>query len=141
MKNLAGIWKFWQKPYLVIVPKQRRCKMVFNCQTDFNECNCPCHGNPHMEHCMPCCAECSLCGKKIRNYCMDTHLIECRKRYLDQIERYPNLMFCNCHCHQNESEKCDPLCCTPCKYCRKNIKARHMELHHIIHHHDENPSD
>jgi hypothetical protein len=36
---------------------------TFNCCQDELECTCPCHSYPNINHCMPCCSTCEICGR------------------------------------------------------------------------------
>ena len=40
---------------------------------DIDICDCDCHHNPGVRHCIPCCYSCPNCGEQIRNGCMSAH--------------------------------------------------------------------
>ena len=41
------------------------------------ECDCHCHGNPHVRHIMACCSSCSHCGKRIEITELQAHTEKC----------------------------------------------------------------
>lgn len=46
---------------------------------DLYVCDCKCHENPNIMHCMPCCYECEFCGILIKTGCMGIHQKECKE--------------------------------------------------------------
>lgn len=53
------------------------------CVRDLDECYCPCHSNPEIKHCRPCCSECPKCGRRFR-FGIQDHIKYC-KGTLDRI--------------------------------------------------------
>lgn len=41
-------------------------------------CRCPCHANPGMLHCIPCCYKCPTCGGRIAAGHTNRHALACR---------------------------------------------------------------
>ncbi len=41
-------------------------------------CNCECHSNSDMHHCMPCCEICPNCNKRIKHSFIDDHKQQCQ---------------------------------------------------------------
>lgn len=56
----------------------------------FDECNCECHHNRSMMHCVPCCYECQYCGKNIVRLNFDEHVELCKKE-VDKLNSEDNL--------------------------------------------------
>lgn len=50
------------------------------------ECQCACHINTDIKHCVPCCAVCSWCGRRIRIGLFDIHERTCLSRPKDNEE-------------------------------------------------------
>lgn len=44
-----------------------------------NECNCECHFNDNIVHCVPCCYECRYCNRTIFSFHIYDHEKECKK--------------------------------------------------------------
>lgn len=47
---------------------------------DIDECDCDCHRNKDIMHCVPCCIKCPICKKNIRTHSFRRHLEDCRKK-------------------------------------------------------------
>lgn len=55
--------------------------MVFDCCNSKHECNCSCHHNKAIMHCVPCCFTCQYCRARIRRTNIERHEEECKKKY------------------------------------------------------------
>ena len=45
------------------------------------DCDCRCHTNPDIVHCVACCNRCPYCGARIRMVFYESHMEECIKEH------------------------------------------------------------
>lgn len=51
-----------------------------NDSIDFDQCNCSCHNDSSIEHCLPCCIKCDICGKDIKKSLYNLHVKNCKSK-------------------------------------------------------------
>lgn len=94
---------------------------------DFEVCDCECHSNPDVMHCMACCLPCPYCNAHIKYHYYDDHVVIC-----SQMESFPKCTsggeLCDCEYHQSPV-RCEPHCCKICPNCGFHIKEKHLASH------------
>jgi hypothetical protein len=59
---------------------------------DFDECDCNCHKNENVMHCIPCCVTCPICKKHIKSHSFRRHLEDCKKQNGDNDVIMENIL-------------------------------------------------
>lgn len=52
---------------------------MFKCNSGFDECDCSCHREAGVYHCMPCCHICPNCGRRINISSYPFHIDGCKE--------------------------------------------------------------
>jgi len=65
---------------------------MFNCTSSFDECNCQCHHNDYVRHCVPCCNTCPHCFKDITHFSYSVHIKHCEEELNERRKQIQNLL-------------------------------------------------
>lgn len=58
---------------------------------DHDQCDCSCHSNDSIKHCIPCCKKCDICGKNIKLHHYNLHINNCNEKNIDFIKSFLNI--------------------------------------------------
>jgi len=76
------------------------------CVHDLEVCDCSCHRNKNVKHCMPCCGTCPHCRRHIRFFHLEPHIKACAGKKEDMLLKILEPLLAVAWCRETASPGC-----------------------------------